>query len=337
MTRAPRDLEMTAFADAAAPADPMGLSRIRLRARRYVLWLQHVWAGTPGTLGLSISPEEVDRILTDGDDVARAEQVFFETDPSARMLTAAIADADAAAAGNPRLDRLRRALGLSEIEIDLLCVAVAVEADPWLRRVFGYIHDDATSLLPTPWLARQLFQWDSAARIGPESGLVRWHLARPAATQASPWSIAAAWIADPGAVNFLLDGRSLDPALGDAVRFVQPSRPAGDGCLYPDELETMVGFVRAFEGSSETSRASRLRSIEIVIAGPAGAGKRTLATELCAELQRPLLIADAGALSAPTIEPAAWRESLERAWFTAKDIPSNTPDVVRDHLEAVFW
>ena len=27
----------------------------------------------------------------------------------------------------------------------------------------------------------------------------------------------------------------------------------------------------------------------------------------------------------------------QRAWFTAKDIPSNTPDVVRDHLEAVFW
>ena len=27
----------------------------------------------------------------------------------------------------------------------------------------------------------------------------------------------------------------------------------------------------------------------------------------------------------------------QRAWFTAKDIPSNSPDVVRAHLEAVFW
>ena len=26
----------------------------------------------------------------------------------------------------------------------------------------------------------------------------------------------------------------------------------------------------------------------------------------------------------------------QRAWFTAKDIPSNSPDVVRAHLEAVF-
>ena len=27
----------------------------------------------------------------------------------------------------------------------------------------------------------------------------------------------------------------------------------------------------------------------------------------------------------------------QRAWFTAKDIPSYSPDVVRAHLEAVFW
>ena len=27
----------------------------------------------------------------------------------------------------------------------------------------------------------------------------------------------------------------------------------------------------------------------------------------------------------------------QRSWFTAKDIPSNTADAVRDHLEAVFW
>ena len=27
----------------------------------------------------------------------------------------------------------------------------------------------------------------------------------------------------------------------------------------------------------------------------------------------------------------------QRAWFTAKDIASNSPDVVRAHLGAVFW
>jgi hypothetical protein len=320
MSRIPREIEMPALEMTAAPAEPIFLARIRLRARRHVRWLEQHWAGTPATLGLSISPDEVDRILSDGAELARAERTFYETDPSARMLTEAIADADAGAACDPRLERLRRALGLDDAEIDLLSLAVAVEADPWLRRVFGYIHDDATSLLATPWLARQLFGKDAAARSGPESRLIRWQLARPIAAQPNPWSTTAAWTADPGAVSFLLHGTALDPALGDAARLIEPPRRSGlNSGLYPRELETMVSFVRALDGSPDTTGAARSPSIEIVIAGQAGAGKRTLAAELCAALQRPLLIAHAGALGGPAIEPAAWRESVVRvvrsAWL----------------------
>ena len=62
----------------------------------------------------------------------------------------------------------------------------------------------------------------------------------------------------------------------------------------------MASFVRAL------MRADR-PAIEIALVGPAGAGKRTLATQLCAELQLPLLIADAGRLMGPGVDPGGRR------------------------------
>ena len=314
------DITVSDIRVAPTPSDLILLTRIRLRARRYVLWLQHVWASAPGSLGLSISHDEVHRILASDGEAARAELAFYDTDPAARALAAPIREADAAFFSDPILERLRRDLELDAADLDLLSLTVAVEADPWLRRVFGYIHDDATSSLPTPWLARQLFQWEAGARIGPESGLTRWRLAGPVGAQPNPWSVTASWVVDPSVASFLLHGVSIDPLLGDAARLVAPRRAALDveGCLYPAELATMLTFVRALEDSPDARRASRASSIEIFLAGPRGAGKRTLARQLCARLQLPLLIADAGALLGPSIEPAAARESFVRVIRTAR-------------------
>lgn len=302
---------------AITPSDPIFLTRIRLRARRYVLWLEHLWANAPGALGLAISHDEVERILANGASMARAELAFYEGNPDARRLASPIQDADAAAAADPHLARLRRELGLATAEVDLLTLTAAVEADPWIRRVFGYIHDDATSALPTTWLARQLFQWEPGIRIGSDSGLIRWRLARPAELQTNLWSVTTPWVIDPSIANLLIHGASLDPNLGDAVRLVMPA-PATKACLYPAELAAMVGFVRALECSPEGGRISPPAPIEMVVAGPHGAGKRTLAAQLCAELQLPLLIADAGRLLGRASDPAAVRDLLVRVVRSAR-------------------
>jgi AAA+ superfamily predicted ATPase len=319
MSGVPGVLAVAGLLAPAAPSGPIVLTRIRLRARRYVLWLQHLWASAPGALGLSISHEEVDRILTAGADGTRAELAFYDSDPAAGALTTSIREADAAAVADPMLERLRREFGLDAAEIDLLTLTVAVEADPWLRRVFGYIHDDATSTLPTPWLARQLCQWRPDARIGPDSGLIRWKLARPVEPQPNPWSVTASWMADPSVASFLIHGASVDPALGDAVQLVVPPRaaPEGEGCLYPSELATLMTFVRALDSAPETGHPSRAPSVEIFLAAPQGAGKRTLARQLCVQLRLPLLIADAGKLLSPS-DAATARESFVRVIRSAR-------------------
>ncbi|MBK8211885.1 MAG: hypothetical protein IPK78_20020 [Rhodospirillales bacterium] len=224
---------LTTTAGEPAP-EPAFLTRIRLRARRLVLWLRTQWASdAAGANGLAISHGEVDRILADADESARAELTFYENDPAAHDLIAPILAADLATAGDDQIGRTRREFALGDAEVDLLTLTVAIEADPSFRRVFGYIHDDATMALPTPWLARQLFQWPAGTQVGPNSNLVRWRMARPSDAQASLWSVTASWTVDPHVASCLMHGISLDPRLAGAVRLVFASTPEANDCLYP--------------------------------------------------------------------------------------------------------
>ncbi len=286
-------------------------ARVRLRAQRRVLWLRHLWESTPGALGLSISFEEVERLLAPDDDTARAEAAFQASDPRARALAEPIRDADLAAAADPMLGRLRVTFDLDDAQVDLLTLTIAAETDPWLRRVFAFIHDDATSPFASQWLARQLFEWSPATRIGADSALVCWRLARPVDGQPSPWSITTGWVVEPFVPHWLAGCGSLDPGLGRAIRLVRPSADLDAlTCLYPDELATMLAFIDAL--------GSDLPLSEIVVSAPAGAGKRTLAAQLCAKLRKPLVIADARTLLGPGVDPAAALDATVRVERSAR-------------------
>jgi AAA+ superfamily predicted ATPase len=318
MSGALSTLNLSELVVATRSIEPVFMSRIRLRARRYVAWLQHLWATAPGALGLSISYDEVDRILADPGDVARRELAFYADDPTARELFAAIHNADLAARSDATLARVRRDFDLSPAEVDLLTLTVAVEVDPWLRRVFCFIHDDATAGLPTPWLARQLFQWSAAAQLGPDCGLVRWKLAQPLEAQPTPWSTTAAWAVDPFIASCLTHRMDIDPLLGDTVRLALPSAADGtDHRLYPNELGAMADFVRALQ-PSPTHDQLLAAPMDVIVVGPPGAGKRTLAVQLCALLRVPLLIVDAAALLGPGVPVAVARESIVRAIRAAR-------------------
>jgi AAA+ superfamily predicted ATPase len=296
--------------NALSPTAERCVTRVKLRARRNVLWLRSLWDSTPGSLGLSISYEEVDRLLTDERDLNAAQAAFRADDPPSAALAGPIAAADAAAVGDPMLDRLRDAFDLSDAEVDLLTLTVAAEADPWTRRVFAFIHDDATRPLPTLWLARQLFDWSSSTSpVGSDSNLVRWRLAHPGEGQASPWSVTASWEPDPFLMRWF-HGTPLDPSLGPALRLVRSAdAPAPSLCLYPAALGTMVSFLKALGGD-----ASR----EVVIAGPPGAGRRTLAVQLCARLGLDLVVVDSSAVLGPGLDPDAVRAAVARVERTAR-------------------
>jgi len=296
-------------------AEPAFLAGIRLRARRRTLWLRHLWSTGQAEMeqGMTISHSEVDRILDDPAAQNAAEAAFYETDPLAQRLSEEIREADRQASLDMRLHRLCRAFELSAQERDLLVLTVAVEADPALRRVYGYLQDDVTACYPTPWLASTLFGWPPGIYLHAEAPLVRWRLARPMEGTANPWSLNTPWVADPYTVACLMNGECLDPTLGSAVSLVAAIR-SESFCLYPEALASMQTYVQAMWQEVDRAHAAP-PAIEIALIGPEGAGKRTLAAQFCAGLGADMLVADAGQLLDPE---AGVPQAIERAMCVAR-------------------
>src|SRR6266403_718670 len=280
------DVKLVTQSLEAPPAESSFLIRIRLRARRRVLWMRALWESglTAADQGLAISHGEVDRALSDPGQVAAAEASFYRSDPEARELLQSVAVADARAAEDPAWAPLREEFGLSDTDTDLLSLAAAVELDPGLRRVCGYLHDDATACYATQWLAAARFQWPPGTVAGPESSLVRWGLARPLESANNPWGPTAPWIVDPHVVMWLNRGTRLDPALGRAVFIVAASESKETLCLYPAELAGIGEFVGAVRRRRGKYHEKHAPAIEIELLGPEGAGKETLAAQLSAQL-----------------------------------------------------
>lgn len=301
-------------------AEPAFMTRIRLRARRRMIWLRHLWGKNlqDAEQGLAISHGEVDRILIGTERDASAESAFYETDTTVRLLNGQIHAIDRWIINDEAWERLHRDFALSQAEIDLLMLAVAVEVDPLLRRVYGYLHDDATASSATPWLAASLFQWSSPIDFGPDTALVRWRMAWPLEGLVNPWTITAPWMADPQMVSWLTHGGALDPAVGPAMQFV----PAGKEklCLYPAQLAAMRAFVEAMRQEQHFPLQGETAPVplELELIGAEGAGKKTLASQFCEELGVNMLTADAGMLLSSDVSLPVLVERATRVVRTAR-------------------
>lgn len=265
---------MTAMSQAPAYTELACFKSAHLRLQRRVLWLREWWADSEQAplQGLAISDSDVDRFLENPTESAAREAEFYASDPVASKLTGQIEEWERAP--DPKWHKLVSTCGLTAEEAGLLALALAVEAQPWLRRVCGYLHDDATAQYATPWLAACLMNDEGPWRFTSSSALIRWRLATPIEAAASRWSGIAGWQADPELLTFLLDDS------GCSARHY-PDNP----CIYPGELERITIFARKMgQGGS---------LVEIEIAGPNGSGRQTLAGQLAANLGVELQVADA--------------------------------------------
>jgi hypothetical protein len=293
-------------AEAVLAAGPAFLARIRLRAHRRVLWMSAIWNQPQGNERLAISPDEVHRILSDPAEAAAKEEAFYQTQPAVRQLSHDIYARDAEFSSQPDWNRLRQQFGLSDFEIDLLSMAVAVAIDPWLRRVYAYLQDDASAGGATPWLACELFQRFPRVGLNPASALVHWRLARPADDSGSPWMLNAPWVADPYVMHWLAGRRGTDPALSSSVELLPRAGHAAKLCLYPEQLTGMLEFVRAVSQPNGTA-------IQIELIGADGMGKRTLAGQFAAALGADLIAVDAETLLPGETAPAIAEDRVMRA------------------------
>ena len=284
-----------------APAEPAWLTEVRLRAGRRALWLRSLWADSryPGEEAMAISHSEVDRTMMPVGDLALAERRFYREDPTAAVISESISQL-LATGPDLRWDQLTSTLGLSTPEANLLALALAAEAAPEMRRVYGYLSDEmgpADASLP---LARVLWDWPPDTRIDARSALLRWRLAWPRDASRDPGAAEGQWNADPLLLAELIGDGTPSGPLGHRVE------PACGPVLYPAALNEIVAFAGALSAAGELGHQA---AIEVELAGPAGSGKTLLAAQACQKLGKSLVSVDAATLAGdPAPAVAAVRE-----------------------------
>ena len=295
---------------AVAPVDPPWLREVRLRVRRRVLFLRHLWRTSPyaGEEQLAISHSEVDRALAAPDLLASQERRFAATDEAAAAIGADIA-ALADEPQDPRWTHLVHTLGVGPFEEAFLATACAVAADPRLARVLGYLRDSTRPSGATAALTMDLFEGQVGDPVGPGSAVARWQLARPDGAGpdgAGPTSSMcdAELVADPAIVDTLLGHADSDPwSAGTTGVFVAP--PVGPG-LHAELTSAIAGFVRSLAGRPATS-------LRVELVGPAGSGRTTAAASAAAMLGVPLVAVDCASVAASADPEAQLIREVRRA------------------------
>lgn len=268
------------------------LHRVRLRARRCVLWMSAAWQDARSSSEIAISQSEVERILEGPRKTEEREAQFYQEDSEARKLGEEIAAVDREFLRLPAWSSMRQQFGLSDFETDLLVLAVAVCLEPSLRRVYAYLNDDAGADEATPWLTGILFHYRQPVLLSAQSPLFQWHLARPMEGYSNPWAVNVAWAVDPHIMLWLAGHRSMDPALAQCLQFVPVAETAARHCLYPEEMEAMTRFVRTVRPPADERRALAHGALEIELVGTQGSGRRTLAAQFAASFGADLIVVD---------------------------------------------
>jgi SpoVK/Ycf46/Vps4 family AAA+-type ATPase len=235
--------------------------------------------------------------------------LYVSAEQAQRSLAAAVREPLLAAASKPPLpdwDRiaadepawawLRGTYQLSDLELDVVLIALGPEMDLRYERLYGYLQDDVTRRRPTVNLALDLLTGTAEERLsargafGPDAPLLRHRVLAlaPDPRAVSPPLLAHLILLDGQIVDVLLRQPGLDRRLASCCRLLTPSR---DGIPYV----LPAGLRRSLLGMVEAAWGGR-RPLRLHFHGPRGAGKRRAAESLAAELAAPLLVVDADRL-----------------------------------------
>jgi AAA+ superfamily predicted ATPase len=222
--------------------------------------------------GLYVSDEQVDAVLSRG-----GEHPFDSRG-------AAPAPADALAA-NERWMHIVRTFGLSPVDEDVLLLALAPDLDLKYETVYAYLNDDITRKWPTADLAARVLgperaRADVLQSLGPASRLRAEHLVEPIDPSPSrPSLLNAGFMARP-LVSRFLQGLPIGerPVLTGIDHDEDPWSDVPHPAERLNELRRLARMVMRRNGDSPV----------IVITGPAGSGRLTVARALAAEMGVPM-------------------------------------------------
>ncbi len=150
------------------------LARVRLVENNIRMLVAHRRIGDPAPddpfRGLYLSEEAVDRILAGPSHPP-------EADVALRQQVELAADTASAGGSTPRLRQLADDFRLTQVDVELLLIALLPDLDSRFEKLYGYLNDDVTRRRATIGLALELLrvpsvQADARARLHPASPLL---------------------------------------------------------------------------------------------------------------------------------------------------------------------
>jgi hypothetical protein len=231
--------------------------------------------------GLYLSPERLEQLVR-----PRDERVAASDAEELRAHVEAEADTAEADGQRLRLRELARNFELSELDVEILLIALAPDVDPRYEKLFGYLHDDVTRRRASVGLALELagahpLAAEARGRFRPDAPLVT-HQLVAVLDEERPFLTRALRVADRVAAHLLGDDR-LDPAV---IPLLAPSAP----CLAGDP----GALAEAFSSGTTLAYLQERR----------GASGRALAAAAFEELGMPALLLDLSLLGARDVAAA---------------------------------
>ena len=253
------------------------LLRLRILARLRGGWLQQLRGGGATIFDDADTPE--------AEAAWRAQQP--EQEERRRVEETLRAQPDS------RLARLARTFGLSEAESEVLQAALGLALDPSLGVVYAHLQQHPGRGYVTAPLAARLFGHGRTLALGGESPLFRWELVTEReVVPGEPEMIAC----DPQIRDWMLGHHELDRGLVGIARLQEPLPPLASWAV--DTLATAVDRALRDEPPAR---------VRVVVRGPAGSGRRTLAACVARRLGLPLLTIDADG-----VDEGEWKHAYLR-------------------------
>ena len=277
------------------------LLRLRLLLRRKVRWLRQTWGHDPlgSSHGVVISDAHADRLLCGADEAE--ESRFYAEDAESSAITRALGEVEADLSarrqglneegGIPSLEALVRLFGLTPFERDVVLLCFAVEENPDFATLCAYVQDDVHARHVTPHLAQSLLLGQSRE----ERNAGRLALTRTAPLRGSrlltPFEDGAGG-GSPGqalrlverVANYVRGINHLDDGVEHLLSAVAPAPVVG---AHRALVERLAQWATSAAGEAWPP---------FHLTGPAGVGKRAVATGFAALAGLRLYALDAGRL-----------------------------------------
>jgi len=190
---------------------------------------------------------------------------------------------------------------LSELDLDILLLAVAVEVDPRFARLV-HTFELVPSDRPTVALAGEVFGRDLDGRLAVRrrfhagAPLRRFDLIRLASYEEAQEDSSLSdseYLAASRVVDFLLGRRDMDPYVRLYAKLRDPSVTWSELRMPAARLDAVRGLLEAGEGRWWDDRSGPSGGLLLLLCGDAGSSRQALAEAVAAHLDRRVLIVNA--------------------------------------------